>query len=220
MKQANRIMAKLCATVLAASMVSAWGCKDEKSNSGGGADLAEVAESLSSPTGSVTSAETAQGVGEMFAAKLESSSMMGGGESASVPCSTSGDIDVSANSDATEIAYNYNECCETASCCYDGAGWMAQNIGDFAICMAMDVDVSCEGIDGTYKLDYCSGTDGTAWYLVEYESETYACSGYFDSSSGGSWTIKDANGEWNCTATCDGDTCTGSCTDGSDTYEW
>ncbi|MBN2529139.1 MAG: hypothetical protein JXR76_22305 [Deltaproteobacteria bacterium] len=203
-----------------AMILTMAGCKDDDSKSSGGGDLKAVAESISSPTGSVESADVAQGVGEAFAEKLANSDMVPAGESATVECTAGGSVTASGDSAGNNVTFNYNNCCEMANCCIDGPGWMSQNVDGFLLCMSFDVTFDCEEVTGSYDMEYCQGEDGAAWYLVEFEGDTYACTGYYDSETGGSWTIRDANGEWECQASCSGDTCTGSCTDGTNTYEW
>ena len=202
-------------TTTMAILISVTGCgKDESS----GPDFSGMAASIDSPTGSVASAETAQGVSEAFAEQLSSSNMMPTGESATMDCEVSGSVSASGNESAA--TFSYNSCCEMEDCCFDGDGSMSMDVDGFMMCMSFDVDVDCEGVSGPLDMNFCSSDDGEMWFVVEFEGDTYACSGSFDSSYGGTWTIRDSSSEWNCEATCTDGDCTGSCTDGSDTYEW
>ena len=196
-------------------------CKDDDEESAGNADPAEIADAVSNPTGTVADAETAQGVAEAFSAKMESMSSTGAGgsESGEVACPNGGNISASADS-AGNGTFSYNSCCYEAGCCVDGDGWVAQGSDDFSVCASYSLELDCGEASGSYDVDFCTGTDGNVWYVVEYSGNTYACSGYYNSETGGSWTIRDSNATWECEASCSEGVCTGSCTDGTDTYTW
>jgi hypothetical protein len=212
------------------------GCKDDESSGGSGADAAALMDSLTNPTGAVTSAEGAQGVSEAFGAKL--SAMSGGSTAKSTECSPS-DVDVEKTCDCEQsgsetviahgtssaytIDYTFDACCDSADgCCWDGTGWVSgsqDTDAAYTNCLSYDLVMTCPDAtgNGDVLLEYCQDASGVQWYLVEYVGETYSVSGSYNSASGGTWTIVDANGTWSCTQDSTG---AGSCTDGTDTYSW
>ncbi len=197
-------------------------CKDDGEGNGGGApNPAAVADAVSNPSGTVADAATAQGVAEAFAAEMESMSSTGAGaaQNGSFDCPNGGNISVSADASGTGT-FSYNSCCYEAGCCVDGDGWVAAGTGDYTLCADYSLSLECGEASGSYSVDYCTSTDGNVWYVVEYSGATYTCSGYYNSETGGSWTIRDANATWECQATCTNGTCNGSCSDGTETITW
>jgi hypothetical protein len=222
---------------VSAMSLAIYGCgsDDDGGRGGGAADPDAVASAIANPSGEIADADGAQGVADAFADVLSNQAGTGGerrdgidcsGASSanfSCECSGGGSLDVdSSNStqESYEVTYSYNDCCiSSGECCYDGGGWVAgtsSGSSDFNQCASFDGSIDCAGSSATFSYSYCL-ENGTLWYLVEYESESYAVSGYYDSSTGsGSWTVRDANGTWTCTASNN----TGSCTNGTDTYKW
>ncbi len=210
--------------VIAVLALALFKCKDDGDNSGsGGINVEKIANAVSNPTGTVSDAETAQGVADAFAAKMESmSSTSAGGEesgSGTVACPNGGDITANADSSGNG-SFSYNACCYEAGCCVDGKGEIAQGTGDYAMCASYSLELDCGEASGEYTVDFCNSADGNIWYVVEYEGKSYACAGNYSSEYGGSWTIRDSSATWECEASCSDGTCTGSCTDGTDSYTW
>lgn len=197
-------------------------CKDdENGTSSSGENPEAVAQALSNPTGTVSDAESAQGVAEAFALQMESMSSTGAGgtESSEITCPSGGNVTVTGDSTGAGT-FSYNDCCYEEGCCVDGEGWVAQGSDDYSLCASYDLEVDCGETSGSFEVDFCTGTDGNVWYVVEYSGETYACSGYYSSETGGTWTVRDSSTTWDCQATCTDGECTGSCTNESETYSW
>jgi hypothetical protein len=196
-------------------------CKDDEKGSGSGANPEAVAQAVSNPTGTVSDAKSAQGIADAFAAQMESMSSTGAGgaESGEIACPNGGKVTASGDSSGAG-SFSYNNCCYEAGCCVNGDGWIAQGSDDFSLCASYSLDLDCGEASGSFDVDFCTGMDGNVWYVVEYSGETYACSGYYSSESGGTWTIRDSSTTWECQATCTAGECTGSCTGGSETYSW
>jgi len=202
------------------------GCKDEEP---AGPDASEVTSALDNPTGTVATAEDAQGVAAAF---VETQSAMGGGAGApggetyeqTTQCPAGGDMTMVAEGSSEEdvtIDFSYNNCCQEEACCMNGGGWAAVGGGAYELCYSYDVDYACGGENANLVVQYCQDAEGVAWYVVEYSGATYAVSGSYMEGYGGTWTIRDANSTWECSESCDGmGTCTGSCTDGSTTVDW
>ncbi|MCK9522549.1 MAG: hypothetical protein M0R76_05805 [Proteobacteria bacterium] len=194
------------------------GCSN--SEKGGASSPAAVKKALENPTGSVDSPETAQGVADAFAEQMASQSMVGGSNQ-SIPCPDGGSMNVSASSEEN-VNFSYRNCCYEAQCCLNGNGWISYGGAGSAyeLCAAFNVDINCYEDIGDLNLQYCLGDSGDMWFVVSYQGETFAVSGYYDSDYGGEWTIRDANGTWQCEASCSSGDCTGSCNNGAETLSW
>lgn len=221
----------------AAIPLAMFGCgsDDDGGGGGGGASYEDVVAALENPTGSIESAEGAQGVADAFE-DLQAQEGFSGDRRSGINCETNttngqvtcecsggGSLEVTGGKDdgpSGDVSghWDANNCCETGGCCYDGTLdiLVGTDAGaTYTLCYFADYDVS-ECKTASVNIQYCQDDMGRQWWVVEYQSETYAVSGSYNSKTGGSWTVRDANGEWTCTS----DGATGSCTNGTDTYDW
>lgn len=191
-------------------------------------DFASLVALVDNPTGTLSSAADAQGVAEAFGELLVPSGPGGQrrhGISCDSPlptgaiqctCSGGGPFTYTPDETKTEIRYSYDACCLENTCCYDGCGWaVLSDTAAYSVCLSFHVTSSCLG-PWQDEFSYCQDK-GAPWYLVAYQGETYAVSGSYDSATGGFWAVRDANADWACMQDPTG---AGSCTDGTQTYDW
>lgn len=202
------------ASVISLAFVSCG--SDDDGGGGGGVDADALAAELSSPSGEIADGDGAQGVGAAFGDVLSNQAGAAGQRrggidcsgamSADYSCTCSGggsfDVSVSGSQAAYEATFDYNACCiSAADCCYNGSGSVAGTSdtgAEFTQCGSYDIDLECGGNSSSFQYSYCLGAGGVQWYLVTYESETFAVSGSYTEGVGGTWSVRDSNTTWNC----------------------
>jgi hypothetical protein len=135
-----------------------------------------------------------------------------------IACTVSGDISVNADSSGTSAVFSYNDCCQAAECCINGDGnyfYDTSAGAAYSTCVDFDIDYACSGQDVAMDVQYCMGADGVQTYVVEISSGTFAVSGSMSAGTG-TLTVRDANGTYTCTYT----DYAGSCTDGTNTFDF
>jgi len=191
-------------------------------------DSARLVTLIDNPTGTLSSAADAQGVAEEYAAAtLAPQGLTGrrrpgiscGGEPLAdgrLECVCPGGGSLVGTVETFGYRYALEECCLAESCCYDGCGWAEFQTGAYSSCTSFNLSESCR--DGALvETSFCMDRSGRSNYLVAFRGGTYAVSGFYDSASGGSWTVRDAVAEWRCSQDATG---AGSCTNGSATLDW
>jgi len=217
--------------------VALIGCgDDDEGGGGGGIDPVAVANRIDNPTGQVTDAAGAQGVANAFGEALQGGTGSFGQrrQQSGIDCdipegATSGTFDCTCdeggtatvsgegNEQSANVSFEYDNCCY-AGCCFNGSGAYAFGQGGaYTFCGSVDIDLECDGNSASASYEYCQGSDGRVWFSVTYESETYSVTGSYTSGVGGTWTIRDADTEWNCTEDAEGAGC---CTDGTEEITW
>jgi len=133
----------------------------------------------------------------------------------SVPCNTSGTISINniqTSSNAFSEDFSYNNCCETADCCYNGTGKVFETLSGTStgsFCESVQITGTCSAIPITENYSFCEDTTtGTLNYLVQVDGESFAVSGSY-SNGNGTLTITGQNGMFTCTYTNDAGSCTG-----------
>jgi hypothetical protein len=136
-------------------------------------------------------------------------------QSISQPCANGGTISVTVNqASANSVSENfsYNNCCESADCCFNGGGdlyYSGTSSATASFCENFHVTAVCSGQSVVENFSLCQdGTTGTISYLVEVGGESFAVSGSY-SNGNGTLTISGANGSFTCTYTNDAGSCTG-----------
>lgn len=132
---------------------------------------------------------------------------------ASSPCTVSGTISVDAaqmSGNAISESFTYNNCCETADCCFNGPAniFYSTTAGATSLCESAQITATCSGMPITENYSFCSDGAGTFNYLVEVDGESFAVSGSY-SAGNGMLTIIGKNGTFSCTYTNDTGSCTG-----------
>jgi hypothetical protein len=143
-------------------------------------------------------------------------------QTVSQPCPNGGTISVTANqasANAITENFSYNNCCESADCCFNGGGDLyysgsGSTAGSF--CESFHVTAVCSGQPVVENFSLCEdGTTGMINYLVEVDGDSFAVSGSYSNGTG-TLMITGANGAFTCTYTNHTGSCTG--TNGSFTF--
>jgi len=187
------------------------------------ASYADISASFAHPTGTLaaTNADTvakayqtslsAQGASPLGQRLEQKSSAV----SETIACNSSGSISVNvaqASSSAISENWTYNNCCETAGCCYNGTGdlyYAAAGTAAGSFCESVKLTGTCSAVPIAENFSLCEdGTTGMIGYLIEVDGETFSVSGSY-SNGNGTLTITGKNGSFTCTYTNDTGSCTG-----------
>jgi hypothetical protein len=215
-------------------VVAGLGCSGGGGGQPGGSYNA-ISAGIEHPTGTL-SATNADAVAAAYEASLSSGLDTAGGQrlesvasaetSVSEACPNGGTISVNANeasSTAVSETFSYNNCCESAGCCFNGGGNLyyastgsSASSASGSFCENFQVTGTCTGEAVSENFSLCEdGTTGTLSYLVEVDGESFAVSGDY-SDGNGTLTITGVNGTFTCTYTNSTGSCTG--TSGSFTF--
>jgi hypothetical protein len=190
-----------------------------------------ISAGIEHPTGTL-SATNADAVAAAYEASLSSGLDTAGGQrlesvasaqtTVSEACPNGGTISVNANeasSSAISETFNYNSCCESADCCFNGGGnlyYASTGSSSGSFCENFQVTGTCTGESVSENFSLCEdGTTGTVSYLVQVDGDSFAVSGDY-SDGNGTLTITGVNGTFTCTYTNNTGSCTG--TSGSFTF--
>jgi hypothetical protein len=192
------------------------GSDDDKGSGSAAPSYQDLSAKVQQPTGTVdatTVGPVAQEYASMNSASFNGSRDYAESGTTTEACTASGNMTASGtgNENAANVSIDYNDCCETASCCYDGTMHMVYSDdggGSMSYCADYAVEYACEGVNMSVNYAMCTQANGTVGYSVEVAGETYTVSGnYIDGN--GQLTITGANGSWTCSYTNDTGTCTG-----------
>jgi hypothetical protein len=211
---------KYKSVLTAAIFLAACGGSDDDGGGGGGGSYTDIADAISSPTGTIDK-DTAPDVAAEFEKVLQGSaggvSKQSGTQEMACPSGGKITTTVEGNESAATAEAKYDSCCYQADCCYDGrATTFFSNAGasggstsaDFSFCVNADLTLSCGSetpVDGQFE--YCYGAGGIT-YVVRLNGDSFAVSGSY-SNGNGTLTIKGKNGTFECTYTNGSGSCTG-----------
>lgn len=208
-------------SIVATSVSLAVGCgggKEEEEAPAG--SLADISGAIESPTGTLDES-TASDVARAFE---ESNGVPTSGtrddvvaaQAQDVPCGTSGNISVTADSSGEAFDISYDSCCE-GTCCFDGTatGFVdTSGTATYTACYEYDLSSSCDGVSIDYDFSFCSGVNGIV-YSIEVNGDTFSVSGSTVNGTG-TLTVTGENG----TFTCEYTDYAGSCTGDSGTFSF
>jgi len=188
------------------------------------ASYADISASFAHPTGTLA-ATNADAVAKAYQASLSSGAGVGGRKldqkvSAVVQtaaCAVSGSYTINvaqASSTAVSESITYNNCCQSAGCCYSGPAnvyYASGGAAAGAFCENFQLTGTCSGLPLSESYSFCEdGTTGTINYLVQVDGESFAVSSGGSYSNGnGTLMITGKNGAFSCTYTNDTGSCTG-----------
>lgn len=203
----------------ASLIIGCGGGKDEEEAPSGSID--DIAGAIESPTGTLDESSA----GDVARAFEESNGVPTSGrrddgvavaQATGVPCGTSGNISVNADSSGESFDISYDSCCE-ATCCFDGTatGFVdTSGSGTYSACYEYDLSASCDGSNIDYDFSFCSGVNGIV-YSIEVNGDTFSVSGSTVNGTG-TLTVTGENG----TFTCEYTEYSGSCTGDSGTFSF
>lgn len=192
-------------------------CGSDDEGGGGAPSIDDVISDLENPTGSIETAEGAQGVAGAFATEqsnrafgerrdgisCDDVNQMTG--EVTCECTGGGSLTVTGSGDASgsgSAHWDANNCCQGAAegCCYDGTLDLLINSAQgatYSICYVYDITLSqCR--EATVYISYCQDDMGRQWWVIRYMDETYSVTGSYTEGVGGTWSVRDANTTWNC----------------------